>query len=97
LAKPEYPSVHNSRAKDGITRNRIRTYVFLSGCTATPFGDVVGEDSFERSAVTVVDTVVEKSFEDGIRVRGSADVVGVEVECAGTLFARKRDWEWFEK
>jgi hypothetical protein len=40
---------------------------------------VLGEDSFERSEETVVDTVVEKSFEDGRRERGGTDV-GVDVD-----------------
>lgn len=72
--------MHNSRAKDGLTRNEVRTYVFLSGWTATPLGVVVlGEISFERSEEITVDTVVEKCLEDGIRERGEADV-GVDVE-----------------
>jgi hypothetical protein len=41
--------------------------VFLRGWTATdPFAKLeLGEDSFERSAETEVDTEVEKCLEDG--------------------------------
>lgn len=40
-----------------------------------PFGAaVLGEDSFERSEETTVDTVVEKCLEDGRREREAANV-----------------------
>lgn len=102
LTEPEHPSVYNSRAKDDLTRKRVRTYVFLRGCTAVPLGDVVfGEVSFDRSAVTVVETEVEKCFEDGNLDRGAAGcgLGGCEEVMAGfgwfveVLLARKRDCE----
>lgn len=80
LAEPEYPSVQRFKNSPDVTRNRVRTYVFLSGWTAAPFDEVVlGEVSFDRSAAIVVETDVEKCFEDGNRERGAAEATGLEV------------------
>jgi len=82
LAEPENPSMGELGTKTGLIQKRVRTYVFLRGCTAGPFGDaVLGEDSFKRSEETAVESVVEKCFEDGNRERGGAEV-GVDA-CEG--------------
>lgn len=93
--------------RDAIAaRDKIRTYVFRSGCTWV----AVVDEGVELAVASldavgwVVTTVVEKCFELGMRARGTtvgdmgaASRWEVVVVVVVALFARKREEEWLEK
>jgi len=86
---------------DSGTRQKLRTYVFLRGCTGTvtalPFSFVLDSFSFE-SVLSSEETEVEKCLDDEMRERwGCGGVLCCSVDFAGFEFARNLDWEWLEK
>lgn len=69
-----------------LTRNRIRTYVFLSGCTCAEVAEEgvdVDAGSLDAAGWVVI-TVVEKCFELGMRERDAfeGDGDGCDVTAA---------------